>query len=121
MASHRFGAICDSLLTPRNMVWHRSSPTTEIMKDRNARLWYEGTTRTLFKHRYAPIANFSAQNQQVYQSLGAFGTSAMFIDQAVNAAGIPSPPCATRRARSAKCSCARTTRAWSTASSAGSA
>jgi hypothetical protein len=92
LALARFGAICDSLLTPRNMVWHQvQSDTPEIMKDRNARLWYEGTTRTLFKHRYAPIANFSAQNQQIYQSLGAFGTSAMFIDQAVNAAGIPIP------------------------------
>jgi hypothetical protein len=46
-------------------------------------------TKILFKQRYAPIANFASQNQQVYQSLGAFGTGAMFIDQAVNEWGVP--------------------------------
>lgn len=86
MALHRFGAIMDSLLTPRNMIWHQlGSEIDDVMKDRRARLWYEQTTRILFKFRYAPIANFSSQNQQVYQSLGAFGTGVMFIDQAVNA------------------------------------
>lgn len=92
MALHRFGAILDSLLTPRNMIWHRlQSDDPSISKDRNARLWYEDATRVLFKERYAPLANFSSQNQQVYQSLGAFGTGVMFIDQAVNAAGVPVP------------------------------
>jgi hypothetical protein len=88
VALHRFAAILDSLLTPRNMVWHGlKSDNDDIMKDRRARLWYEQATRTLFKLRYAPIANFSSQNQQQYQSLGAFGTGGMFIDQAQNAAG----------------------------------
>lgn len=88
VALHRFSAILDSLLTPRNMVWHSlKSDDDTIMKDRQARLWYENATRTLFKLRYAPTANFSSQNQQQYQSLGAFGTGGMFIDQAVDAAG----------------------------------
>lgn len=92
MALHRFGAILDSLLTPRNMVWHKlDSDQPEIMKNRDARLWYEGATRTLFRHRYSPIANFSSQNQQIYQSLGGFGTGAMFIDQAYDAGGNPLP------------------------------
>lgn len=90
MALHRFGAILDSLLTPRNMIWHQlGSDNDQVMKNRDARLWYENTTRILFKQRYAPIANFSSQNQAVYQSLGAFGTSAMLIDQAVDAHGKP--------------------------------
>lgn len=88
LALHRFAAILDSLNTPRNMVWHTlQSNDTEIMKDRRARLWYQAATQKLFQHRYAPIANFSSQNQQVYQSLGAFGTGALFVDQAVDAAG----------------------------------
>lgn len=92
MALHRFGAILDSLLTPRNMVWHKlQSDNDEVMKDREARLWYEAATRVLFKHRYSPIANFSSQNQQIYQSLGAFGTGAMFVDQAYDAGGNPLP------------------------------
>ncbi len=88
VALHRFAAILDSLLTPRNMVWHGlKSDNDDIMKDRQARLWYEQATKTLFKLRYAPTANFSSQNQQQYQSLGAFGTGGMFIDQAVDQAG----------------------------------
>lgn len=90
MALHRFGAILDSLLTPRNMIWHTlGSSVDAVNKDRDAKLWYENVTRLLFKHRYAPIANFSSQNQQNYQSLGAFGTCGMLIDQAVDAQGRP--------------------------------
>jgi len=90
MALHRFGAILDSLLTPRNMIWHQlTSENPEVAKDRQARLWYEDVTRRLFQLRYSAVANFSSQNQQNYQSLGAFGTGAMFVDQAVDAAGLP--------------------------------
>ena len=48
------------------------------MKDRASRLWFSEATDILFKHRYAPMSNFSAQNQNVYQSLGAFGNGAIF-------------------------------------------
>lgn len=82
LALERFGAILDSLLTPRNMMWHQlEASDPNIMKDRSARLWFEAVTRILFKFRYSPIANFSAQNQNQYQSLGAFGTGNMFIDR----------------------------------------
>ncbi len=82
MALHRFAAICDSLLTPRNMTWHQlAASNTDLMKDRNVRLWFEQVTRLLFKYRYAPEANYSSQNQNVFQSLGAFGTGSLFIDK----------------------------------------
>lgn len=82
MALHRFAAICDSLLTPRNSMWHQlGSNNQDLMKSRRVRLWYEQATRVLFQHRYAAHANFSAQNQNNYQSLGAFGTGNMFIDE----------------------------------------
>lgn len=82
MALGRFAAICDSLLTPRNMMWHGlASDSDYVMKDRASRLWFEKTTKLLFKHRYDPLANFSAQNQSSYQQLGAFGTQGMFIDE----------------------------------------
>lgn len=90
LALDRFSAILDSLLTPRNMVWHQlGSNNPDVMKDRAARLWFEQATAILFKHRYAPIANFSSQNFQNYQSLGAFGTAGMFIDQAVDLTNRP--------------------------------
>lgn len=82
MALSRFAAICDSLLTPRNMMWHTVAADDDyVMKDRDTQLWFESTTRKLFKARYAPMGNFSAQNNSNYQSLGAFGTGSMFIDR----------------------------------------
>lgn len=90
LALSRFASILDSLLTPRNMMWHMlGSSTEQVMKSRLARLWFEQTTKLLFKYRYAPIANFSAMNQNIYEGLGAFGNGCMFVDRAVNAAGIP--------------------------------
>lgn len=81
MALERFGAILDSLLTPRNMIWHQLAPSNpQLVKDRQTKLWFEQATNILFKLRYAPTANFSSQNQQVYQELGAFGTGGMFLD-----------------------------------------
>ena len=88
MACSRFAAICDSLLTPRNMKWHGLGANDDyVMKDRATRQWFENTTNTLFKYRYAPIANYSAQNQMIYKSLGAYGTAGMFIDALDPASG----------------------------------
>lgn len=85
MALGRFSAILDSLLTPRNQLWHQlASDDTDVMADRDARLWYEQATKILFQERYDAIANFTAANQQVYYSLGAYGTGGVFIDQAVD-------------------------------------
>jgi hypothetical protein len=89
MALSRFAAICDSLLTPRNMFWHQLGANDDyVMKDRATRLWFEQVTKILFKYRYAPIANFAAQNQANYQSLGAFGTGSMFVDVPHKAKGL---------------------------------
>lgn len=81
MALTRFAAICDSLLTPRNMIYQRLTADDDyVMKDRQTRLYFETVTRLLFKYRYAPEANFSSQNNANFRSLGAFGNMAMFID-----------------------------------------
>lgn len=81
LALHRFAAICDSLLTPRNMKWHALAADDDyVMKDRDTRLWFEEVTDILFRLRYAPMANFSAQNQNNFQGLGAFGNATMFVD-----------------------------------------
>lgn len=80
-ALHRFCAIADSLVTPRNMQWHGLQGDEYVMKDRATRLWFESTTRTLFRQRYDANANFAAQNYNNWQSLGAFGNSTMFVDK----------------------------------------
>jgi hypothetical protein len=81
LALHRFCAIADSLVTPRNMFWHGlASDIDYVMKDRKCRLWFESTRRTLFRCRYAAHANFAAQNYNNWQSLGAFGNATMYVD-----------------------------------------
>lgn len=81
LALHRFCAIADSLVTPRNMFWHGlASDIDYVMADRKCRLWFENTRRALFKQRYAAHANFAAQNYNNWQSLGAFGNATMFVD-----------------------------------------
>jgi len=88
MALSRFAAICDSLITPRNMIWHQLEADNEyVMKDRASKLWFHNTTMAMFKARYAPIANFASQNAQVFNHLGAFGTGPMFVDQACDEGG----------------------------------
>lgn len=88
MALHRFAAICDSLLTPRNSRWHALSANDEyVMKDRATRLWFEDTTRRLFRYRYDPAANFSSQNNANFEQLGAFGNIGMFVDRQYSVRG----------------------------------
>lgn len=90
LALSRFASILDSLLTPRNLTWHMLGSNSDyVMKQRAARLWFEQATKLLFQYRYAPIANFSAQNQNIFEGLGAFGTSNMFVDQACDPQGHP--------------------------------
>lgn len=81
LALHRFCAIADSLVTPRNMHWHGLQGDDYVMKDRASRLWFENTTQLLFRMRYAATANFAGQNYNNWQSLGAFGNSTMFVDK----------------------------------------
>jgi Bacteriophage head to tail connecting protein len=81
LALHRFCAIADSLVTPRNMLWHGLQGDPYVMKDRASALWFERTTRTLFRERYQMTAGFPAQNYNNWQGLGAFGNSTMFIDR----------------------------------------
>ena len=85
LALHRFCAIADSLITPRNMFWHgleADGPNAEyVMKDRQSRLWFEQVTKILFKYRYSQIGNFVGQNYNNWQSLGCFGNATMFVDK----------------------------------------
>ncbi len=82
VALNRFAAIVDSLLTPRNQTYHRVvSSVDELNKNRDVRIYYEDVTRALFRYRYATSANFASQNFMFNKSLGAFGSSCMFIDR----------------------------------------
>jgi Bacteriophage head to tail connecting protein len=88
MALSRFSAILSSLLTPSNSMWHTLEADDDyVMKDRATQLWFERTNKKLFKLRYSPMGNFEAQNQQIFQSLGAFGTGVLFMDKFIGMHG----------------------------------
>lgn len=89
LALNRFGAILDSLLTPRNQIWHNlRASDRSLQKRRDVQLWFEEANQILFDFRYAPRANFSSQNQINFKSLGSFGTGGMFIDELIGSPGI---------------------------------
>jgi hypothetical protein len=81
LALHRFCAVADSLVTPRNMQWHGLQGDDYVMKDRATRLWFESTTKQVFRHRYDSNANFASQNYNRWQSVGAFGNGTMYVDK----------------------------------------
>ena len=82
IASHRFRAICDALITPYNMLWsYVKADNDDLMKDRSVQLYYNQVTECLWKHRYRSDSMFFSQNQKNWQSLGVFGNMGMFIDK----------------------------------------
>ncbi len=89
LALQRFGAILDSLLTPRNSFWHHLRPADSVLlKDKATRLWFSEVNDILFERRYAPTANFASQNQNQYKSLGAYGTGVMLTDDLAGSPGL---------------------------------
>lgn len=89
LALGRFGAILDSLLTPRDTFWHHvRSQDAVIMRNKACQDWFDQCNQILFKQRYAATANFASNNQNVFLSLGAYGTGALFIDAFAGAKGV---------------------------------
>lgn len=89
VALQRFGAIMDSLLTPRNQFWHQIRPDDDLLlRDKSSAQWFEKVNDILFEERYAPQANFASQNQLQYKSLGAYGTGGLLIDDLAGTKGL---------------------------------
>lgn len=82
IALGRFMAILDSLLTPVGQTWHSLRTDDPILNRDKATMEYlDQVNRILFRERYKPHANFIEGNQQVWSSLGAYGTGFLFADQ----------------------------------------
>ncbi len=78
----RFAAAMDSMLTPATQQWHGLRTGIPELDDNVAvQRWCDNIRDILFRQRYAPTANFASQAFECYMSLGAFGTSALFIDE----------------------------------------
>jgi len=89
VAAERFSAIVSSLITPALERWFSLSAGNPIAKaDRNTKLWFEQVVDIVFEYLYSPASNWEGQNQQVFLSLGVFGTGPMFIDQLYKRPGV---------------------------------
>lgn len=81
IATHRFGAIVDSLMTPSAIMWSKlRHPDPYLMKQRGVGRYFEDLSNAIWQARYAPSANFVGQNQQNMQGLGVFGNMNLYVD-----------------------------------------
>lgn len=81
VALERFGAVMDSMLTPRQSRWHNLRTTDEnLNRDFEVQDWFYQVNNILYNARYSPKANFAGQNAERWIGMGAFGTGALFID-----------------------------------------
>lgn len=78
----KFAAAMESMITPANGKWHKvRHPNRDVMKQRDAQLWYDELNDALFYYRYSPHSGYQAQQHDSYVSIGAFGTGALFADE----------------------------------------
>jgi hypothetical protein len=83
IALNKFAAVMEALLTPQTQTWHKLKPKDDRLNEVHAiRLWYDECNKILFAARKSPRARFHSMAHEGYMSLGAFGTSSMFIDKA---------------------------------------
>ena len=78
----KFAAAMESMLTPASSKWHRLRPTNpDLMKIREVQQWFDIVNDALFHYRYSPSSGFQSNQHDGYVSLGAFGSSGLFIDE----------------------------------------
>jgi hypothetical protein len=84
LALPKFAAAMESMLTPRTQTWAKLVPLDDdLMRDWDVRAYLDRMNLVLFKMRYAPGTNFASQMNEVYRSLGAFGTGCLYVGDAV--------------------------------------
>lgn len=81
----RYAAAVESVLCARNQQWHGLEPADpEIADDPECKAYCEALTKLLFRVRYGAFSSFSAEAQECFLELGAFGTHIMLCDDAAN-------------------------------------
>lgn len=82
LALERFAAALESVLTPRFSKWHQLRlMDDDLNEDTEIGDWLDDMNNTLWEERYRPQANFANQYNEIYMSLGAFGTGGSFIEE----------------------------------------
>lgn len=85
IAATRFAAVNNALLTPHNMLWSKMEPTGPdadyLMKQREARLYYDQLTRALWDLRYDVNSGFLTEQQTNCHAMGVFGNIGMWVEE----------------------------------------
>jgi hypothetical protein len=82
LALEKFAAAMESMLTPRAQKWHTLRATDdELNRDTETKSWFEEVNKILFQARSTPKANYYGQMHEGYKSLGAFGSTCLFVDE----------------------------------------
>ncbi len=79
-ALNRFASALESGLVPRQSIWARLTTGDDHLDETpEIKRYLEELNRLMFHMRYAPAANFASQLNECFYSLGAFGTSVMYV------------------------------------------
>lgn len=71
----KYGAICKRLINPDNIKYHKlASDDDALMRVPQVRVYFEELTDKLFKLRSNPFAGFGSAQQEMYTSVGVYGT-----------------------------------------------
>lgn len=73
-------AAVESIVTPRQTMWHGIGVPDQIADDYESQIWADKLTKFLFSRRYRPATAFSSQLHQCYLSLLAFGTAVLIVE-----------------------------------------
>jgi hypothetical protein len=83
-ANRKFAAILEDLATPRTQRWHGlAAENDELSEDQATDEYFAQVTDVLFSQRYNPRAMFAVNRSKGYLHAGAFGNTAMFIDEVI--------------------------------------
>lgn len=75
----KFASIMESLLVPRNQIWHKLKLTNDEGREGGPAAEYlDSINKKLFQARYSAFSNFASAAHEGFMSLGSFGTMAIF-------------------------------------------
>lgn len=81
LALERFASAVNGYVTPSNQRYIGiETDNDELNNDPEIKQWCEQVRNILFSVRYSDLARFESQMNEVYMSLGAFGTGCLFVD-----------------------------------------
>lgn len=82
-ALEKFAAALESLMTPRTGIWHKLRASDDTLnKAPRVKRWFEDANQILFAERERPRAGYYGAKHENYKSLGAFGTTCLYIETA---------------------------------------